>query len=71
MRKHTSSMGCLPIIIILVINITIGAWSVGEILSWFGKDIPLIGDGLIGLVVGEVSIPIAIAGWLLKLFGIF
>lgn len=71
MKKHTNSMGCLPIIIILVINITIGAWSVGEILSWFGKDIPFIGDALIGLFVGEVSIPVAIVGWLLKLFGIF
>jgi hypothetical protein len=66
-----TNMGCGTAIIILLINLTIGAWSVGEILSWFGKDIPWIGDMLIGLFVSEISIPVAIVGWILRLFGVF
>lgn len=72
MKKHyTESIGCLPFIILIILNITIGAWSVAEILSWFGKTIPFIGNALIGLFVGEISIPVAIVGWILKLFGVF
>jgi hypothetical protein len=40
-------------------------------LSWFGKDIPIIADIIIGLFVGEVSIPVAIIGWILKICGVF
>lgn len=63
--------GCLTIIIILIINAILGAWAVAEILSWFGKDIPLIGDILLGMVAGEIAFPIAIVGWLLRIFGVF
>ena len=58
-------------IIISLINISIGAWSISEILSWFGKSIPLIGSAIIGLFAGEISIPVAIIGWILKICGIF
>ena len=57
--------------IIRLINLTLGAWSIIEILSWFGKSIPLLINMIIGLFVGEVSIPIAIVGYLLKLFEVF
>ena len=57
--------------IIMLINLTLGAWSIIEILSWFGKSIPLLINMIIGLFVGEVSIPIAIVGYLLKLFEVF
>lgn len=56
---------------ISIINIIVGAWSIIEILSWFNKSIPLIGSAVIGLFAGEVTIPIAIVGWILRLFGIF
>lgn len=56
---------------VLLINITLGAWSVYEILSWFGKSVPLLANIIIGLFTGEFSIPIAIIGYILKCFGIF
>lgn len=49
----------------------IGAWSVDCILSWFNKDIPLIGDLVIGVIAGAITIPVSIIGFILKLFGIF
>ena len=63
--------GWVTVIIISLINISIGAWSVGEILSWFGKSIPLIASVIIGLFAGEISIPIAIIGWVLRICGVF
>lgn len=67
----TKNAGCFTVIAILLINISVGAWSISEILSWFGKSIPLIASIIIGLVAGEISIPIAIIGWILKICGIF
>lgn len=67
----TKNAGCFTAIGMLLINISIGAWSVSEILSWFGKSIPLIASVIIGLFAGEISIPIAIIGWILKICGIF
>ena len=63
--------GCLFALVILTINATIGAWSVIQILSWFGKSIPMIANIILGLFVGEISIPIAIVGYILKICGIF
>ncbi|WP_297995472.1 hypothetical protein [uncultured Clostridium sp.] len=59
------------IIVVLLINVSIGAWSISEILSWFGKSIPIMASIIIGLFAGEISIPIAIVGWVLKICGIF
>lgn len=64
-------LGCLAMFFIFIINITIGAWSVIEILSWFGRTIPIWASVLIGLFVGEFSIPIAIIGWILRICGVF
>ena len=63
--------GCFTVIVILLINLSIGAWSISEILSWFGKSIPLIASVIIGLFAGEISIPIAIIGWILRICGVF
>jgi hypothetical protein len=63
--------GCFTVIVILLINLSIGAWSISEILSWFGKSIPLIASVIIGLFAGEISIPIAIIGWVLRICGVF
>jgi len=69
--KMKRSMGCLPIIIILGINAVVGTWSVVEILSWLDKSIPLLGSFVIGLFIGEFSIPVAIIGKILKACGVF
>lgn len=63
--------GCLFALVILTINATVGAWSVIQILSWFGKSVPMIANIILGLFVGEISIPIAIVGYILKICGIF
>lgn len=68
-RDGKFQIGCF--IFVLIFNFTIGAWSVIEILSWFDKKIPLIASATIGLFVGEISIPIAIVGKILKAFGVF
>ena len=65
------TVGCLIFVLVLAINLTIGAWSVSEILSWFGKDIPKLFDMLIGAITGEATIPIAAVGYILKICGIF
>ncbi len=33
-------IGCLTYIVIFIINLTVGTWSIIEILSWFDKSIP-------------------------------
>lgn len=58
-------------LVIIAINITIGTWSIIEMLSWFGKSIPLIVSIIIGLVVAEFSIPVAVIGWILRICGVF
>ena len=67
----TKNAGCFTVIVILLINLSIGVWSISEILSWFGKSIPLIASVIIGLFAGEISIPIAIIGWVLRICGVF
>lgn len=64
-------IGYSAFIILFIMNITIGAWSIIEILSWFGKSIPLWSSILLGLFTGEVSIPIAIIGKILRVCGVF
>lgn len=61
----------LTLISILLINATIGGWSVNEILSWFEKDIPFMADAILGLIAGSISIPVAIVGWILRICGVF
>jgi len=64
--RTSGGFSCLLMIIILIINLTVGAWSVGEILSWANKDIPTVWDVTLGAVIGEISIPVAIVGYILK-----
>lgn len=63
--------GCSIMLFIMLLNVTIGAVSVNYILSWMGKDIVWFGDVILGLFLGEIAVPIAVFGWLLKLFGLF
>lgn len=71
MRIKSSGIGCLPIILIVLFNVLVGAWSVGEILSWFGRSVPFIADMFIGPFVAEFSVPVAIVGHILRAFGVF
>lgn len=64
-------VGCGLVSSIVLLNLIAGGMSVAYILAWFGKDIPMIMDVIIGLIFGEISIPIALVGYILKLFGVF
>lgn len=61
----------IAIFIILIFNITVGAlcvdYSLGAIA---GVDVPLIADILIGLVAGQVVIPLAIVCFILSACGV-
>lgn len=71
MKNEKGNCGCIIYLVLVLFNIFIGGISVDYILSWFGKDIPNIADGVIGLFVGEISVPIAIIGWILQACGVF
>lgn len=71
MKIKSKNIGCLTVITILLLHLSIGAWSVIEILSWFGKSIPIWGNAIIGLFTAEFSVPIAIVGWILRILGVF
>jgi hypothetical protein len=71
MRDNNDLVQCGCWIVIVLFNVLVGAWSVNYLLLEFlGKMIPFWGAALIGLFVGEVSVPVALAVWLLKLFGV-
>lgn len=58
-------------LVLVIINLVVGGWSIAEILSWFGKSIPFIFDIIIGLILAEISVPVAIVGWILRICGVF
>jgi len=65
----TIKCGC--VILMLLFNLLFGGWSINYLLAFFiGKTIPFIGAVLIGIIAGEVSIPIAVVIWLLVAFGV-
>lgn len=64
-----ASCGCG--LLIVVFNLFVGGWSVNYLLQFFlAKTIPFFGAMLIGLFVGELSVPTAIVVALLKIFGV-
>lgn len=63
-----NKLGGRIILAALLFNGIVGGLSVNYISSWFDKSIPMLYDILIGLVFAEFTIPIAILGWLIKLF---
>ena len=66
--SSTVTCGC----VILVINLLLGGWSVNYLLAIFlAKTIPFWGAMLLGLFVGEFSIPIAFVVAILKYFNVF
>jgi len=72
MRKNSyGNSGCSIYLFILGLNLVLGTMSVNYILSWFDKSIPLWGACIIGLIGGEITMPVAVIGLLLKCFGVF
>ena len=54
---------------LMALNLIAGAWSVNLLLNTFlHKTIPFLGAMVIGLIGGEVTIPLAIVIWVLKFF---
>jgi hypothetical protein len=60
--------GCASFLSIFVINALFGAWSVSYLLSFAGREISTTGAVIIGMLVGEITIPIAVIVKLLSIF---
>lgn len=70
-RSYTTDLNCGCMIFMVIFNITVGGLSVNYLLEVFlNKTIPFWGAALLGLFVGEVSVPVAIVVWLLKFFAV-
>ena len=73
-RKRTSNnwnIQCGCVFLLFVFNIFVGGWSVNWLLDFFyNKTIPFVYASLIGLFVGEFSVPIAIVMSILEKFGV-
>ena len=68
-EKSVANCGCL--IAVLVINLLVGGWSVNLLLDVFlQKTLPIFWAEVIGLFVGEFSIPVAVVVAILRHFGI-
>ena len=68
-EKSVANCGCL--LVVLVTNLLVGGWSVNLLLNVFlQKTLPIFWAGVIGLFVGEFSIPVAVVVAILRHFGI-
>lgn len=70
-EPELNRLGCLIVSTIFAFNVTIGTISVIEILSWFDKTVPMATNIFMGFLLGEITVPIALCGWVLRLFGVF
>lgn len=65
-----SLFSCLFYLVLLVIVFLLAGWSVNYLAGLFLlKTVPFFVAMLIGIFIGEVTIPVAITIYLLKLFG--
>lgn len=63
------SCGCG--LLLIAFNFLVGGWSVNYLLEFFlEKTIPFIGAAAIGLVAGEISVPVAVVIAILRHFGV-
>jgi hypothetical protein len=68
---NTGLIQCGCFIFVLLINLIAGGWSVNVLLDFFlNKTIPFLWASIIGLVIGEISIPAAIVVYILHMFNI-
>ena len=64
-------IGCILLIVLLAINLSIGGLCFDYALySILGKDIPFYGDAIAGLFLGEIAIPLALVCWIVRLCGV-
>lgn len=64
-------MSCGCVLVLALFNLAAGGWSVNYLLDfWLGETIPLVAAVLLGLIVAEVSFPIAIVVLILQLCGV-
>lgn len=75
LKVKFENSGCFTTIIfaiaLFIFNIKVGAWSVAVILSWFNIAAPGVVNGLLGLFLGEFTVPAALLGKLLQFIGLF
>ena len=61
----TSGFSCGCMIVVIIINLVLGAWSVNYILPALGLDpVSTLPAVIIGMFAGEITIPLAIILWL-------
>lgn len=71
MKRQGNGAGCGCLLGILCLNVVLGGLSTAYCLfALTGRTIPWWGDALIGLVAGEVTVPLMIVLWLLSQFGV-
>ena len=62
-----SSVSCGCFLVLFVINLLAGGWSVNYLLEFFlHKAVPFVGATVIGLFTGEITIPVAVVIAILK-----
>jgi hypothetical protein len=61
-------LGCW--MIALITNAFLGGIAVNYLLALIDKNIPFIADMAIGLIVGEIAMPVALAVWILQVCGV-
>lgn len=68
---HGCGVTCGCLIILLILNLTLGAVCVQyDLYSLWGAELPWYGNVGIGLVAGEVAVPIAIVCWIVRQCGV-
>ena len=71
MRREEGIANLSCCLLVFVLNLLVGGWSVNYLLEFFlNRTIPFIGAALIGLVAGEITFPVAIVIAILKFFGV-
>lgn len=69
--KKESKPNCSCLSIILIFNLLFGGWSVDYLLNnVFNRNIPFIGDIVIGFFTAQITVPCAIIAWVLKACGV-
>lgn len=72
MSKSADASCCVIMVFITVMNVIFGGMSVNYLLSVFaGNVLPGVWAIIVGLFVGEFTIPLSIVVWILKHFQIF
>lgn len=70
MERDTTKVQCGCSLVILLMNVILGGWSVNLLLDLFGKNIPFFWDVVIGLILGQFTIPAALVVKILQMLGV-